>query len=197
MARFIRRETPPQYSDHKKFKPFLRRDFRLQCAFCERTEEYLGGEEQFEIDHFKPERKFPELSVVYENLYYACRRCNGHKSWTWPSNDKIALGSVFADPCVEDPYDVHLHERLDGGLDELTPCGQYTNGHIRLDRAEVRAWRRQRRQARTDLPLLVALEGDLVRALDFGGIQFLDEIEAKLRALRRRIDESKLRFLIP
>ena len=115
MARFIRRETPPYYSDHRKYKPFLRKDFQFQCAFCERTEAYLGGAEEFEVDHFKPESTFPELRVVYENLYYTCRRCNGYKSATWPSNDKIGRGLVFADPCVEDPYDVHLRERMGAG----------------------------------------------------------------------------------
>jgi len=58
MARFNRQQTPPSYSDPKKYLPFLRYDFQRQCAYCERTESFLGGEDHFEVDHFKPEQKF-------------------------------------------------------------------------------------------------------------------------------------------
>ena len=91
-------------------------DFLVRCAYCERTEAYLGGEEAFEVDHFRPRSKFPDLICAYDNLYYACRGCNGHKWETWPSESQIARGLRFADPCSEDPYVHHLREREDRAL---------------------------------------------------------------------------------
>src|SRR5258708_2766464 len=85
MALFTRRENPPFYPNYQRYKPFLRRDFLEQCVYCERTEVYLGGEELFEVEHFRPASTFPHLSSAYPNLYYSCRGCNGHKSSKWPS----------------------------------------------------------------------------------------------------------------
>ena len=111
MALFARSENPPAQVNYAGYTPFLRRDFLARCAYCERTEEYLGGEEAFEVEHFKPKSKFRELICAYHNLYYVCRKCNGHKWETWPTEDQIARGQRFADPCVEDPYVHHLRER--------------------------------------------------------------------------------------
>lgn len=197
MALFVRKESPPAYSDHRKYVPSLRRDFRFRCAYCERTEEYLGGEEAFEVDHFKPEQKFPELKSVYANLYYCCRKCNANKWKTWPSEAQTEKGAIFADPCTEDPYISHLRENADGGLDELTACGTYSNAHIRLDRPSVREWRQRRKRARNDLRTLRSLEDDLVRLMDFAGQPSVREIESQLEAIRRLIEETQRRFLVP
>lgn len=68
----------------------------------------IGGEEVFEVEHFKPRGKFPHLDCVYGNLYYVCRKCNAHKSETWPSEEQLARGLRFVDPCEEDPYIRHF-----------------------------------------------------------------------------------------
>jgi len=143
MAIFTRREIPPKFSNHRAYTPFLRRDFLFQCAYWERTETSLGGEEGFEVDHFRPSGKFPQLVCVYENLYYTCRACNGHKSGTWPTDDQISRGVRFADPCSDDLYVHHLREREDGAVEGLTDCGRYSSAHIRLDRRDLRTWRRE------------------------------------------------------
>ena len=94
MALFERRENPPVTSNYRDHIPLLRREFRGQCAYCERTEEYMGGDEAFEVDHFKPKSKFPELITTYHNLYYVCRKCNGHKWETWPTENQLDRKSV-------------------------------------------------------------------------------------------------------
>jgi hypothetical protein len=196
MARFTRRENPPVYSNYRRYKSYLRRDFLLRCVYCERTEEYLGGEEAFEVEHFKPTAKFPELICVYSNLYYACRPCNGHKSQTWPSAEQIAQGYRFADPCVEDLHLDHLQERADGGIDGKTACGTYSSAHIRLDRPELRRWRRLRKQAQEDLPKLREMDAMLKLLVAFSRGTDREEVEGQLAALARRIEESRLRFSI-
>ena len=196
MAVFTRRENPPPTSNYRAHRPFLRRDFLERCAYCERTEEYLGGEEAFEIEHFKPKSRFPELICAYHNLYYACRGCNGHKSETWPSGDEIARGRRFADPCVEDPYVHHLRERENGAVEALTPCGVYSNGHIRLDREALRKWRRLRSEAREDLPELTALARLLQQVVSSSEGPARDKAADRLDALRRRVEETRSRFSI-
>ena len=131
MSQFSRRESPPSFEDYRQYRPFLRRDFRYVCAYCERTESVLGGEEFFEIDHFRPVEKFPEHETHYPNLYYACGKCNRHKGGTWPSDDLIQKGFHFADPCQEDMYSKHLEETQEGALRARTNSGAYTCGHLR------------------------------------------------------------------
>jgi uncharacterized protein (TIGR02646 family) len=198
MAIFRRRESPPDCSNYQGYKSFLRRDFLGRCAYCERTEEYLGGEEAFEVEHFRPRSKFPDLICSYANLYYVCRKCNAHKSETWPSDDRIARGVRFADPCVEDAFADHLHERDDGTLDELTACGSYSNRHIRLDRNELQRWRRLRAEARRDLPRLTQVAQLLDILVSDTGVSApgREEMAENLDAIRRRIEESKRRFSI-
>lgn len=161
MSRFVRVETPPNFDHCGKYLPFLRRDFRQLCAYCERSEACLGGEEFFEIDHFRPNSKFPQLDTHYPNLYYACGRCNRHKAGTWPSDGLIMKGFRFADPCQEDMYLEHLQESANGRLEPRTGCGQYTRDHIRLNRSDLRRWRQLRREIATDLRRLASLKNDL------------------------------------
>jgi hypothetical protein len=182
------------YSDYQRYKRFLRKDFLATCAYCERTEEYLGGEEAFEVEHFKPKGKFPGLICMYDNLYYVCRKCNAHKWETWPSDEQLAWGERFADPCSEDPYAQHLKELQDGSLEALTSCGIYSNRHIRLDRHELQRWRRLRAEARTDIPRLTDVAQMLERLLVGSDGQEWQELQERLAAIRRRIEESKLRF---
>jgi hypothetical protein len=195
MALFARRENPPAKSNYREYKPFLRRDFLARCAYCERTEEYLGGDEVFEVEHFKPKSKFTDLICAYHNLYYACGGCNGHKWETWPSEAQIARGQRFADPCLEDSYVHHLRELEDGDVEELTECGVYSNSHIRLGRPELRRWRRLRNQARQDLPKLTAV-ARLLEQLIVANQGSDGEAAEQLGAIKRRIEESKLRFSI-
>src|ERR1017187_2572237 len=137
MSQFIRRESPPHQEDYRQYRPFLRRDFRFLCAYCERTEFVLGGEEFFEIDHFRPAKKFPEQQTHYPNLYYSCGKCNRHKGSTWPSGELMGRGFRFADPCREDMYSEHLEETRNGALRARTHSGEYTCAHIRLNRSDL------------------------------------------------------------
>src|SRR5579863_206381 len=115
MAFFERRQNPPAFANPRSYMPYLRLDFRRICAYCERPESYLGGEETFEVEHFRPSSRFPEFECVYTNLYHACRGCNAHKSETWPSPIQAAQSLRFVDPCEEDPYR-HMEETQDGGV---------------------------------------------------------------------------------
>jgi len=196
MALFSRAQNPQTYGNARQYKPFLRVDFQTRCAYCERPEDYMGGEEAFEVEHFKPKSKFPQLDCVYTNLYYACRGCNAYKWETWPSEDQLAQGMHFADPCEQDPYLHHLLETEDGSVKGTTPCGIYTAAHIRLHRDDLRRWRRLRAQALLDLPIFNSLARSLEQLRSVTRDSECEELEARVSALNRYIEESKLRFRI-
>ena len=78
----IKRNCNEEYSDYHRYKPFLRTDFNKRCAYCNLSEERITT--YFEIDHYIPKDAFkdirPELETDYNNLMFACRKCNSEKS---------------------------------------------------------------------------------------------------------------------
>jgi len=155
------------------------------------------GEEVFEIDHFRPVRKFPDHKSHYPNLYYACVACNRHKGNTWPPDNLVTRGYRFADPCEEDLYATHVEEASDGTLSVRTRVGDYTCQHIRLNRAELVAWRRGKREAAVRLPVLEALREQLARVLEATTEPTLHrEIQQKLAALDAIVASERARYQI-
>lgn len=194
MSQFFRRESPPAFERHEEYRPFLRRDFSFVCAYCERPEAVLGGEEFFEVDHFRPLKKFPDLRVQYPNLYYACGKCNRHKADTWPSENLIEQGFRFADPCEEDMYLAHLNEDRNGELQARTKVGGYTCEHVRLNRPALLAWRLERRGIAADLLSLQALRENLALHLQIASESDLQErVSEQIAALDSAISRLRQR----
>jgi len=84
---------PSGYTAYGTFKPWLRDDFRFRCVYCLERERWdRTGHAAFGVDHVKPKGKpeYGALICVYDNLVYACNRCNAWK------RDVILL-----DPCSE------------------------------------------------------------------------------------------------
>ena len=192
MAQFTRRESPPHFHDYRLYRAFLRRDFRQRCAYCERSEARLGGDEHFEIDHFRPQKLFREQITEYGNLYYACGKCNRTKGQVWPSDASLATGFRFADPCQEDMYVQHLREENDGELQHLTNCGLYSCDQIRLNRPALIEWRRQRRQASAEVAVYEQLVTKLELLLkDVCGIDNRSAAEAEIDLIRATIVRAR------
>ena len=157
MSIFARQKPPKQWKDYRKYLPYLREDFCRECAYCAVREEENGGEENFEIDHFKPSSKFPDLRAAYVNLYYSCRTCNRSKGNTWPEDVLVNQGYCFIDSCLEDPYSADFRELTDGRLEAISRKGEYSIPHIRLNRQRLVTLRLRRRQ--------MALLGPRVKAV--------------------------------
>jgi hypothetical protein len=82
------------------------------CAYCEGI---VGAESSVQIDHFKPQSKFPELTFVYDNLHLACEVCNKSKSTKYNEN--------YIDPSVDDPSEHIKYYKWEAvGLDEIGTC---------------------------------------------------------------------------
>jgi hypothetical protein len=121
---------------YRSFRPFVREDFLRQCAFCLLAELLAGGEEDFELDHFRPRHRFPELLNDFYNLYYACHPCNHIKSDTWPPPALEARGTSFVDLCKED-FAAHFSVEKDGTWNGVTEPGNYTIDKLNLNRKHL------------------------------------------------------------
>lgn len=118
----------------------MRADFDSHCAYCLLSEFLAGGEENFELDHFRPRLLFPELVNDYYNLYYSCHPCNQIKHAKWPSPQRTAQGITLVDLCECDFGD-HFVEDRDGFWVGTTPSGHYTIDVLRLNRRHLVAIR--------------------------------------------------------
>ncbi len=128
MSEFERKKRYLKYND-PECVIFLRKDFNHQCAYCLTKEADLGNPNNFQKDHFVPQKggysgtvhkkyygeKFDVNS--YYNLYYSCSRCNGRggKTNTWSSN--------LLDPCLDKIWGKHLQLNIDL-VESLTPQGK-------------------------------------------------------------------------
>lgn len=169
MPHFSRRTPAPNVKGgYRSLRPFVREDFSRQCAFCLFSEVLAGGEENFELDHFRPRQRFPELVNDYYNLYYSCHPCNHIKRDSWPSSALEEKGICFVDLCKED-FATHFIVEKDGTLKGVTVPGDYTIDKLNLNRQH-----------------LVIVRGLLERL----GIHIHDRriYEAQLNALARSFD---------
>lgn len=142
MATFARKKKPPDGKRHGWYKDCLRLDFEFRCAYCLIHEADYQSPEDFQVDHFRPQSRFPALASKYRNLYNACHLCNktNRKGDRWPSKEEEARGERFVDPCEED-WEGHVEFVEDGSVRPLTPAGDYSVRTIDLDRDQLRTHR--------------------------------------------------------
>jgi hypothetical protein len=137
MPYFVRRTPAPKVKGgYRSFRPFVREDFLRQCAFCLFPELLAGGEEDFELDHFRPRYRFPELLNDFYNLYYSCHPCNNIKRDSWPPPVLEEQGIYFVDLCKEN-FASHFSVEKDGTWNGLTGSGNYTIDKLNLNRKHL------------------------------------------------------------
>jgi len=139
LAVFRRRKLPQSYvSRYSEFRPLVRDDFQECCAYCLLHEDWAAGEENFELDHFRPKSlpQFADLVTDFYNLYYACHPCNHFKGRTWPDPSLEANGYVFLDFCSE-AFSSHFYENADGSWMPLSRSAEYTLARLRLNRKHL------------------------------------------------------------
>lgn len=113
------------YSNYVNYKPYLREDFAKRCGYCDDLDLYAGGSRGYQIDHFKPQKHFPNLKNNYSNLVYSCPFCNRAKWHKW-INPK-----GFIDPCNAG-YDNHLNRNNKGQICYKTDQGKYIYDNLML-----------------------------------------------------------------
>jgi hypothetical protein len=110
----VRRHGPLGYANFQSYKPWLRDEFQFRCVYCLWRERWVSvGEDAFSVDHLEPRAEAPHLIGNYDNLVYACCRCNSVKT-----DARRVL-----DPCQE-AYGNHLEIQANGAIRGLTAQGR-------------------------------------------------------------------------
>ena len=125
-----RRHTPRPVSSkpraYESYRTCLRWEFGFTCSLCLLHEVQLApfgarGSRQFTIEHRELKKDRADLIGDYENVIYACAKCNDARK-TWPL--QATGGSRLLDPC-QDAWCEHFRLEADE-LVPTTPHGQYT-----------------------------------------------------------------------
>lgn len=128
------RKCTKTYSDHTRFKRYLREDFHKSCGYCNDSDIYSGGPRTYQVDHFIPRNFAEALATTYSNLVYSCPYCNRAKWNKWPSqslDEHVINDEGFIDPCLEE-YDSHIERDQNGVIVPTTPLGKYMHSHLHL-----------------------------------------------------------------
>ena len=105
-APHARRHGPAGYRDPADYKPWLRDEFTFRCVYCLEREAWAADRaDSFSVDHFAARSTDPALAGDYDNLVYACTRCNSNKQ----------AGPVPLDP-ARVAFADHLAVTADGRL---------------------------------------------------------------------------------
>ncbi len=135
---FVRRLSAPKSrkQDYRVFREPVREDFRQTCAYCLLSEVWAAGPENFELDHFRPKAVFPQLTMSYYNLYWACHVCNQMKRDVWPGREAREKGIEFVDLCSSS-FAEHFVAQKNGKWRGKTLAARYTIDALRLNRPHL------------------------------------------------------------
>lgn len=100
----------------------LGRPFQYLCGYCEKPckRGRPGKPDSGEVDHFRPRSRYSKLTFEWENLVYACHRCNWKKADQFPDGEednsrldklKEQLGSLNSLSQLEQAW--RVKERID------------------------------------------------------------------------------------
>ena len=140
----ITRSAPPHFSSYGDYKPYLERDFGERCAYCNLHSKRITT--PFEVDHFIPRKAFkgvrPSLDTDYNNLVYACKKCNVAKSGKFEGDltEVTPTNTLFYDPVLVDYNSVFYRNEL-GAIDSDDPKGKSMIKMLKLYRPiHILAW---------------------------------------------------------
>jgi len=123
----VRRHGPLGYTNYQSYKPWLRDEFHFRCIYCLWRERWLAvGEDAFSVEHLRSRAAAPERICDYENLAYACCRCNSVKT----------DAQCILDPCRQ-AYGQHLEVLADGTICGLSAEGRELIQVCKLDRPRI------------------------------------------------------------
>lgn len=137
-AKHARTQQPPTFNSYPRYKPYLQREFSAQCVYC-RIPDALKGYEAFHVEHYRPQKSFPELECAYENLFYSCGNCNRSKGSYWPQAHEEKTRFI-PNPCDHVMFE-HLRF-VDGDVMARTEAGQFAVERLDLNDPNAVEFRR-------------------------------------------------------
>lgn len=181
---------------YTRYRRETREDCARSCYYCDRHEDEVGGEEEFELDHFRP-YSFPEFKDLENdprNLVWSCHKCNNLKLGKWPARGSTAShisGKGFIDRFgSDDPVD-YFSVNDDGKIVALKPPAQYIINELRLDRDGLTLQRRARIHTVERIRRVLASLDEIKRVLQEDSLppQIVQLLQAQCSEIVRFIDE--------
>jgi hypothetical protein len=175
----LRKHSPGGYVDYASYKPWLRDEFVFRCLYClEREVWYPSRHNAFSVDHVISKSEDETLECVYNNLLYACVRCNTLKG-TARLIDPTS--TAFAD---------HLRVEADGQIRAMSKEGERVIEQLLLDQDPALANRRSKlRLIRLKIQFPADAIVDELFLAAFGFPEDLPELK-QLRPVSGRIPEE-------
>lgn len=151
--------NPPSYKTVKSYRPYLREVSKYTCSYCGISEAESSGA-TFNIDHFRPQTLFSDLSTTCSNLRYSCPRCNSYKSDNWITKEQGCIRNCaqcsnkactqdiarFIDTLNEDPSTMFYVSDDDKICAySSSNVASYTINYLRLNRIQLVRLRHIRR----------------------------------------------------
>ena len=128
------RNVPSRSKKYRRCKMELREDFNRKCGYCDDFEYWAaGGDKNFHIDHFVPQRYGIKVHD-YNNLVYSCPYCNLAKKRDWPTDDPAVTVSGYRgyiDPC-DALYDSSFCRNSHGKIIPKTDLAKYMYQKLKL-----------------------------------------------------------------
>lgn len=124
-----------QITNWRNHKQELEEDFFGICGYCGKHFKATLCDSQ--IEHFIPQKKYPDYKNKYSNLVLSCKVCNNKKQSDWPSNDPTKnitddKKQGYIDPATDD-FDNHLERCEDGNIIGKTDVGNYMAKRMGFD----------------------------------------------------------------
>jgi hypothetical protein len=141
---------------HPQHEP-VRRAFAYRCGYCGVDEEAVGAE--LTVDHDHP--RSAGGADDFENLVYACHKCNQYKGDYWPSSEEETAGQFVLHPHRHDLTRHIIENETTGELEPLTPTGAFHIQLLHLNRPPLIAHRLARRAADLQHQRIRLLEGEI------------------------------------
>lgn len=129
-----RRDDYKKENNYTKYKDILVEDFHDICGYCGKNRKNF--KDKFEIDHFRPKKKYPKYKNDYMNLVLSCSTCNNNKKDDWPTGDPEVFHNEivgYVDPATEE-FDKVFFRDENGYIHSNDEFGKYMISKLKLDK---------------------------------------------------------------
>lgn len=114
----IKRTCKEHFDKYSKYRPYLEEDFHERCCYCNMPSDLLTI--SYHVEHFIPVKAFEgkkdSLLTEYENLMWACPKCNLSKGDKYKGDFENSCkieNELFYNPVEVDFNDIFLEMKLE------------------------------------------------------------------------------------
>jgi hypothetical protein len=181
----------PSNGSYQAWKHLIREEARRQCVYCATHEGLFGGLRNFHVEHYRPQKRFPQLANSIQNLFYSCGICNSFKGSSWPADPEPTY-TVCAYPCPADiDYSDIFTFQPNNKIDSKYSAGRFVIERLFLNRPQLVNFRRFF-VLRSKLALLSDQVGLLVQGTNASPDVMREVIERQASVMKLLLEVSEI-----